>query len=94
MYFAIHAKDRKDAGDLRLKTRPEHLKYLENLRILYAGPLLDNNQEMCGSLVVFEADDLEDARRIASHDPYAKVGLFSEIHVTGYKPAIGPQFHV
>ena len=91
MYFAIHARDRNDAGDLRLKTRPNHLAYLKNLNILYAGPLLDENQEMCGSLIVLEADGLEDAKRIASEDPYAKAGLFSEVHLAGYKPAIGPK---
>ncbi len=91
MHFAIHAIDRNDAGDLRLQTRPNHLKYLEDFEILYAGPLLDENQDMCGSLIVFEADDLEDAKKIASDDPYAKAGLFSQVHVTGYKPAIGPK---
>ncbi len=91
MHFAIHAIDRNDAGDLRLQTRPNHLKYLQNFEILYAGPLLDENQDMCGSLIVFEADDIEDAKRIASDDPYAKAGLFSQVSVTGYKPAIGPK---
>ena len=91
MHFAIHAIDRNDAGDLRLQTRPNHLKYLQDFEILYAGPLLDENQDMCGSLIVFEADDLEDAKKIASDDPYAKAGLFSQVSVTGYKPAIGPK---
>ena len=63
MHFAIHAIDRNDAGDLRLQTRPNHLKYLQNFEILYAGPLLDENQDMCGSLIVFEADDLEEDRK-------------------------------
>jgi len=86
----IYARDRKDAGDLRLTIRPSHLTYLEDLNILYAGPLLDENQEMCGSLIVLEAESLKDAQRIASDDPYAKAGLFKEVHITGYKPAIGP----
>ena len=90
MHFVIYAVDREDAGNLRLETRPSHLEYLKGVDILYAGPLLDENSEMCGSLIVVNASNLEEAKEISRNDPYFKAGLFKEVNVTGYKSAVGP----
>ena len=56
MHFVIHALDRPDAGDLRASTRERHLDYLAGFDVVFGGPLLDDEGEMCGSLIVVDVD--------------------------------------
>jgi len=48
---------------------------------VYAGPLLDDAGSPCGSVVVFEAEDLASARRFAAGDPYVVEGVFERWEV-------------
>ena len=90
MPYVIHALDRGDAGDLRARTRPEHLAYLGGFDILYGGPLLDDKGAMCGSLIVLDAESREAAAEFAAGDPYAVAGLFERVAITGFRPVLGP----
>jgi hypothetical protein len=89
MHYALHALDRPDAGDLRARTRPDHLDYLSGLPIVFGGPLLDDEGAMCGSLIVFEADDRAAAEVFAAGDPYARAGLFERVTITGFQHVLG-----
>jgi hypothetical protein len=90
MLFAIHALDRADAGGLRAETRPAHLEYASRFEIAYGGPLLDNRGDMCGSLIVLEAEDLAAAQSFSAGDPYAVAGLFERVEIRGFRPVLGP----
>ena len=57
MPYVIHALDRSDAGDLRARTRPEHLAYVGGFDLLYGGPLLDDDGEATGALTLLDAPD-------------------------------------
>ncbi len=78
MLFIIETKDRHGALDLRLKTRDEHLKYLDALgeKLVLAGPFLDENEKPCGSLIVVKVENIAQAKEIAKNDPYQLAGLF------------------
>ncbi len=71
--------------ELRKTVRDEHLASLENLeaegRIIFAGPLRDDAGSPCGSVIVFEAADLTEARTIAHSDPYLVKGVFDRVDV-------------
>jgi uncharacterized protein YciI len=71
--------------ELRPQVRERHLANLEDLeaagRIRFAGPLRDESGSPCGSLVVFEAEDLSSARSIAESDPYLTEGVFERVDV-------------
>ena len=71
--------------DLRKQHRPAHITKLEKLvdagRVQYAGPLLDPAGAPCGSVIVFEAEDLAKARAIAAADPYVSEGIFASYEV-------------
>ena len=54
MLFAIYALDKEDSIQLRMDTRESHLSYLGNSPLVFAGPLLDDQGNMCGSLIVLE----------------------------------------
>jgi uncharacterized protein YciI len=86
--FAMIGWDVPDSGALRQRHRPAHLANLEGLvaagRVRHAGPLLDAGGTPRGSLVLFEAESLEAARRLAAADPYVTGGVFArhEVHET------------
>ena len=83
--FVMLGTDGPRGAELRPQHRPAHLANLEPLvragRVRYAGPLLDRVGQPCGSLVVFEAEDLEGAREFAENDPYAREGVFERVQV-------------
>ncbi|MEC8873243.1 MAG: YciI family protein [Actinomycetota bacterium] len=89
MHYAIHALDRSDAGDLRARTRPDHLAYLAGFEVTFGGPLLDDDGQMCGSLIVLDVDTREAAEEFAAGDPYAVAGLFERVTITGFRPVLG-----
>jgi hypothetical protein len=44
---------------------------------------------MAGSLIIFEAADLEAARAFAAADPYAKAGLFESAQLRPWRATLG-----
>ena len=89
MHFVIHALDRLDAGDLRASTRERHLDYLAGFDVVFGGPLLDDEGEMCGSLIVVDMPDRAAVAELAAGDPYSKAGLFSQVTIRGLRPVLG-----
>ena len=89
MHYVIHALDRSDAGDLRARTRPDHLAYLAGFEVTFGGPLLDDDGQMCVSLIVLDVDTREAAEEFAAGDPYAVAGLFERVTITGFRPVVG-----
>ncbi|MBD3785416.1 MAG: YciI family protein [Sphingomonadales bacterium] len=89
MLYAVICRDNPGALQLRLDTRAEHLAYIEATGIVkMAGPFLEDGQ-MCGSLVIIEAENLAAAQDWAANDPYAKAGLFASASITEWKKVIG-----
>lgn len=85
--FVYRGYDGPNGAKLRKTVRERHLAHLQPLadagRVRFAGPLLDENETPCGSLVVFEADDLASARSVAKNDPYLVEGVFESVDVLG-----------
>jgi uncharacterized protein YciI len=83
--YAFVGFDGPRGAELRKRHRPAHLAGLEPLaaagRIRHAGPLLDAAGAPVGSLVLFEAEGLDDARAIAARDPYVTEGIFERYAV-------------
>lgn len=81
MKFAIIGKDSPEGHLKRPQYRTLHLERLKNLdkqgKLILAGPFKDKT----GSLIVLEAESLEDAKRFAHDDPYTKHGIFQQVEV-------------
>ncbi len=90
MRFVIHAEDHPDSLELRKATRPTHLHYMNGFEVLVGGPMLDANGDPCGSMVVLEADSLDDALTFAQNDPYNKAGLFNRVSVREFITVLWP----
>ncbi len=82
MLVGIMCFDKPDHVDLRMKTREEHLDWIQSpdIKLKYAGPMLtDDGEKSIGSLIIAEFEDLATARAIFAEDPYNKAGLFERV---------------
>jgi len=85
--YVISWTDKPDSLPLRMATREAHLAYAKTLgeRVKLGGPFLDEAGQMAGSLIIIEADSLDEARALHAEDPYAKAGLFERSDVRPYR---------
>ncbi len=81
MKFVILGFDGPEGQAKRKIHRAAHLANLEPLnrqgRVLLAGPFTD----LAGSLIIIEADSLDEAKQIAQEDPYTVHGIFERVEV-------------
>ena len=87
MQFVMYCTDKPASLDLRMATRAAHLDYIEktSVKIVLAGPLLDADGGMRGSLFVIDTDSLDAAQRFSAADPYRKAGLFERVEIHGFR---------
>jgi uncharacterized protein YciI len=83
MLYALICTDKPGALQTRLDNRPAHVEFLKGLgsKLKAAGPFLDDEGAMCGSLVIIEADSRDDALALSQMDPYARAGLFASVEI-------------
>ena len=90
--FVYRGEDGPRGLELRKTVRPLHLEHLQQLvdagRVKFAGPLIDDSNAPCGSIVIFEADDLAGARGMAESDPYWTQGVFERVDVQETKAVL------
>ena len=91
MLVALIAHDKPGAQDIRAANRPDHLAHLKAKpeMIAQAGPLLDDDGGMIGSLIVLDVPDMATAQDWADKDPYAKAGLFASVTLRAWNRVIG-----
>lgn len=90
MFVTVITKDKPDSLQLRLVTRDAHVAYLKSSDcVRMAGPFIDDDGKMSGSLVVLEVETMEDARKWAANDPYVKAGLFEKSRIEHWNKVIG-----
>jgi uncharacterized protein YciI len=83
--FCMIGRDGPQGLELRKLHREAHLANVAPLKnagqMAYAGPLIDEENLPCGSILIFEADDLDSARRFAASDPYVVEGIFESFEL-------------
>lgn len=91
MLFVITAFDRPGGLERRLQVRAAHLDYLkgESARIKVGGPLLNENEQPIGSLLIIEADGRDAAEAFADADPYQRQGVFEQVEIRAWRPGLG-----
>ena len=87
MFFAVYAIDKEDSLQLRMSTRESHLAYLANSPLVFAGPLLDEQGNMCGSLIVLDMQDISEVKDFTENDPYKIAGLFKSVEIRRFVKA-------
>lgn len=90
MLVALMAHDKDGALETRMANREAHVAYLKGSDIVHlAGPLLDDAEQMIGSLIILDVKDMAQAKAWAAEDPYAKAGLFRDVTLTPWRKVIG-----
>ncbi|WP_377510100.1 YciI family protein [Octadecabacter sp. R77987] len=90
MRFALITKDKPGHIDVRKANRDAHLAYIASTGVIeMAGPFVDEDGVMSGSLIVMDVDDRNAAQAWADNDPYAKAGLFEKVRLEHWNKVIG-----
>ncbi len=90
--FCLHCLDNEaDGAARRAAARPAHLEWAAGLGavVRMAGPLLDPEGKMIGSVFLIEADSLAAARALNAEDPYSRAGVFGTVIINETRWAIG-----
>lgn len=89
MHHVILCRDKPGHLEVRKANRDAHIAHIRSAdgAIVTAGPLLDAEGEMCGSLLIHEGTRAE-AEVWAAADPYAEAGLFETVEITAWKKVI------
>jgi uncharacterized protein YciI len=87
---ALICTDKPDHLEMRLANRDAHLAHLRGSGlVLQAGPFVDAEGRMAGSLIVLDTSSRAEAEAFAAADPYAKAGLFAEVRIEAWNRVIG-----
>jgi uncharacterized protein YciI len=93
MQFLLVAFDGTDSGALerRMKARPEHLEKIAVLKkrgaFLFGGAILDENEKMIGSMIVYEFPDRAALDESLKNEPYVINGVWQKIDIRPYRIA-------
>jgi uncharacterized protein YciI len=83
--FVFLGHDGPEGAARRDANRQRHRAHLEALyregRLVYGGPLRDENDRSIGALLVLEAPDMAAARALVEQDPYVRGGVFERIEI-------------
>lgn len=92
MQFLVYAEDKPDSLEIRQANRDAHLAFLkagDGATVLAAGPWLDEDGVMRGSMLIVESENRESVDAWLARDPYAIAGLTDKRIVQHYKWVIG-----
>jgi uncharacterized protein len=94
-FFAIFATDKPGMRAVRERIRPVHRTWLRDaaqhgVRVRLGGSTLAPQCDaMNGTLLVIEAEGLDDAMSFASSDPYLQAGVFDRVEVRPWDWSVG-----
>lgn len=93
MKFIIYTEDKPDSLSIRKANRDAHLAFLRSddapVKLLTAGPWLDDEEVMRGSILIVEAEDKTTVESWLAEDPYRAAGLTGKTMIKAFIWAIG-----
>ena len=93
MQFLLVAYDGTDpeALERRMKVRPDHLEKIAMLKkkgnFLLGGAILDENEMMIGSMIVYEFPNRSALDESLKNEPYITSGVWQKIEIRPYRLA-------
>ena len=89
--FIVQWKDKPGAAEARAGAREAHLAYVRDgaAKVVLAGPFLNAEGGMVGSMLIVEADSLEAAQAFNANDPYKAAGVFETASIDPFKITVG-----
>lgn len=90
MPYTLICFDKPGALEIRKANREAHLAYIAESGVVeQAGPFLDTDGQMIGSLVILSVETEAEAAAWAAGDPYAAADLFDSVQILSWKRVIG-----
>jgi uncharacterized protein YciI len=89
--YALVCHDKENGLETRLGARSEHLAWVaDNLAVIkLAGPMLDDEGQMAGSLFILDLPDRAAVQAFNAADPYTRAGLWGRVDVREFKASFG-----
>ena len=94
-YFAVWASDAPGMLEARQRVRDTHRARLRDpgehpVRVLLGGATLDDGSaQMNGTLLVLQAEHIDDVRRFVAEDPYVREGVYQSVEVRPWVWGLG-----
>lgn len=95
MYFLVLATDSAGTEEMRREIRPIHRAYLRNpcnhrVKVHLGGPTLTTQgEEMNGTLLIVEAEDIAAVSEFVADDPYSQAGVFKSVEIRPWAWTLG-----
>jgi uncharacterized protein YciI len=88
--YHILCHDKPGSLQTRLDNREAHLAVVRAIgdRLFAAGPLLNADDEMIGSVLIIDFDSDAAAETFCKQDPYSQAGLFEQVTVTRWRKTL------
>jgi len=89
--YVLTCVDKPQSLALRMATREAHLAYVHaaTAGIRAAGPLLDTDGQMNGSLFIMDCADESAVEAFSLTDPYRLAGLFETVEIRLWRQSMG-----
>jgi uncharacterized protein YciI len=90
--FVLTCLDKPNSLEVRMAAREAHIAYVRANHphvLKLGGPFLDAEGQMCGSLLIVEAADLDAAKAFNAADPYTMAGLFQSVEIRPFRVVTG-----
>ena len=93
MQFLLLAYDGTDpeAPQRRLRVREEHFNKIGLLKMksefLFGGAILNESNEMIGSMIVYDVPDRQSLDKILKDEPYITNGVWEKIEIRPFRHA-------
>ena len=89
--YVLSCIDRPDSLERRMAAREAHLAYVGANRAMVriAGPYLDEDGRMTGSMFVMEAPDRGAVEAFSAADPYVLADLFERVEIRIWRMSVG-----
>ncbi|EKD91755.1 MAG: hypothetical protein ACD_29C00401G0001 [uncultured bacterium] len=90
-YYVFYCEDAPNSEEIRKAVRPAHLARLQVLsdteKLLVAGPLIQENNIVFGSLIIAKFENLDQAKEWIAADPFVAVAVYQNITVKLFRQA-------
>jgi uncharacterized protein YciI len=81
--YAINCRDKPNSKEKRMAGLKAHLAHMDEVfdRVSIACPLLDEDGDFAGSMLVISATDMADAQAFIEQDPYYDADIWDSIQI-------------
>jgi uncharacterized protein YciI len=93
MQFILLAYDGTDPGafDRRMKSRPEHIEKIAKVKkagkFLCGGAILNNEESMIGSMILYEVENRAELDKLLENEPYIYNKVWKRIEIRPFRLA-------